>query len=151
MGQEISTTTSVKEPDLSVDVKSIASEDEEVSIDQLVDSFANKTPLGDTRPKVKEMIDKLDPHGYNLLHRAIIAGNKELVEQFISYDANLNALTNFNRTPLELALRHKHNEIAIMLWDELKIKPSPRPEPLILAKSLSILDSLKLIWLKLMS
>lgn len=122
--------------------------DNEVSIQVLVDSLRNPNQNDESllllknKTKVKEMIDKLDSYGYNLLHRAIIAGNDKLVSDFINYDANLNIVTKYDHTPLELALHHKQNDIALQIWDKLKSNPIIR---------ITIIPWYKLIWLKLMS
>jgi ankyrin repeat protein len=71
------------------------------------------------KSKKLNIINELDSNGYNLFHRAIISGNKELALDFISQGADLYKLTKYNRTPLELALYYKENEIAMIIWREM--------------------------------
>lgn len=129
------------QPDLSEKVEAFNSDEEEISVDELIDSLVNQSETLLNNFKVKAMIDNLDPNGYNLLHRAIIAGNKELIVEFIKYGADLNISTKFDHTPLELALYHKNNEISLLIWNELKQNPIPRIERI---------SWYKLIWNKLM-
>lgn len=143
MGQVESTPVKNLDPqsDLLEKVEAFDSDEEQMSLDELIDSLADQSKTLPNNFKIKAMIDKLDPHGYNLLHRAIIAGNKELIVEFIKHGADLNISTKFDHTPLELALYHRNNEISLLIWDELKQKPIPRIEKI---------SWYKLIWNKLM-
>lgn len=103
-------------------VSSRTSQDE-ISISELIDSLnANPNYSFENEPKKYSKVDinSLDLYGYNLFHRSIISGNKELVFEFLSHNVDLYKTTSYGRTPLQLALFYKQNEIAIMIWNKMK-------------------------------
>lgn len=94
------------------------SSEDEISIEELINSITD--PISEDKSKI--FINCLDKDNYNIFHKAIIAGNKELVLDFIKRGADLNILSGDDKTPLELALYHKENEIATIIWNELKFQ-----------------------------
>lgn len=103
---------------------------DEISVEELLDSLGNDPKYSfENEPKrikskinykpeteLLNFINELDSYGYNLFHRAIMVGDKNMVSEFISYNVDLYKLTKYKRNPLGLALYHKEYEIAMMIW-----------------------------------
>ena len=62
-------------------------------------------------PDSESIIKKRFKTGYTLLHFGVESGKKEIVELLLKYQANVDAKSNFNLTPLGIATELKHEEI----------------------------------------
>jgi ankyrin repeat protein len=62
-------------------------------------------------------IDKVDGHGYSSLHMAAESGRLDLVELLVNNNADASLLNQDNMTPLCVAVYHRQEKVASLLYD----------------------------------